>query len=57
MEAVKGVRGLTKHDMKLNNALPNIKVDPETYIVTADDVVLMCEAAKTVPLSRNYFLF
>ncbi|KAI5679345.1 hypothetical protein M9H77_10295 [Catharanthus roseus] len=57
VEAVKGVRGLTKHDMKLNNALPNIKVDPETYIVTADDVVLMCEAAKTVPLSRNYFLF
>nr|TKW27653.1 hypothetical protein SEVIR_3G271800v2 [Setaria viridis] len=32
--------------MKLNDALPKIEVDPETYTVTAD-----------VPLSGNYFLF
>lgn len=51
------VRCLTKLDMKLNDALPNIKVDPETYTVTADDVVLTCAAATTVPLSQNYFLF
>lgn len=57
VEAVSGVRNLTKLDMKLNDALPNIKVDPETYIVTADDVVLTCQAATSVPLSRNYFLF
>lgn len=57
VEAVGNVRRLTKLDMKLNDALPNIKVDPETFIVTADDVVLTCAAATTVPLSRNYFLF
>ncbi|CAL5421178.1 unnamed protein product [Camellia sinensis] len=57
VEAVGNVRKLTKLDMKLNDALPNIKVDPETYTVTADDVVLTCTAATTVPLSRNYFLF
>lgn len=57
VESVSGVRNLTKLDMKLNDALPNIKVDPETYIVTADDIVLTCQAATTVPLSRNYFLF
>lgn len=57
VEAVGNVRKLTKLDMKLNDALPNIKVDPETYTVTADDVVLTCAAATTVPLSRNYFLF
>ncbi|GFY88154.1 urease [Actinidia rufa] len=57
VEAVGNVRALTKLDMKLNDALPNIKVDPETYTVTADDVVLTCAAATTVPLSRNYFLF
>lgn len=57
VEAVGNVRKLTKLDMKLNDALPNIKVDPETYKVTADDVVLTCAAATTVPLSRNYFLF
>ncbi|KAG5521892.1 hypothetical protein RHGRI_034200 [Rhododendron griersonianum] len=57
VEAVGNVRRLTKLDMKLNDALPDIKVDPETYTVTADDVVLTCTAATTVPLSRNYFLF
>ncbi|XP_052204409.1 urease [Diospyros lotus] len=57
VEAVGNVRRLTKLDMKLNDALPNIKVDPETYTVTADDVVLTCNAATTVALSRNYFLF
>ncbi|XWS69206.1 hypothetical protein CRYUN_Cryun04dG0159600 [Craigia yunnanensis] len=57
VEAVGNTRNLTKLDMKLNNALPNITVDPETYIVTADGEVLTCDAATTVPLSRNYFLF
>ncbi|XP_065874257.1 urease [Euphorbia lathyris] len=57
VEAVGNVRKLTKLDMKLNDALPDIKVDPETYTVTADGEVLTCAAATTVPLSTNYFLF
>ncbi|KAJ9169366.1 hypothetical protein P3X46_017569 [Hevea brasiliensis] len=57
VEAVGNVRRLTKLDMKLNDALPNITVDPETYTVTADGEVLTCTASTTVPLSRNYFLF
>ncbi|KAL5204671.1 hypothetical protein ABZP36_009542 [Zizania latifolia] len=57
VEAVGGVRGLTKLSMKLNDALPKIDVDPETYTVTADGEVLQCQPAPTVPLSRNYFLF
>ncbi|KQK12406.1 urease [Brachypodium distachyon] len=57
VEAVGGVRGLTKLDMKLNDALPKIEVDPETYTVSADGEVLTCQPATTVPLSRNYFLF
>ena len=57
VEAVGGVRRLTKLDMKLNDALPKIEVDPETYTVTADGEVLTCQPAPTVPLSRNYFLF
>ncbi|WZY76297.1 hypothetical protein YC2023_022681 [Brassica napus] len=55
--AVSNVRQLTKLDMKLNDALPNITVDPETYVVTADGEVLACAPAISVPLSRNYFLF
>lgn len=57
VEAVDNVRKLTKLDMKLNDALPKITVDPETYKVTADGEVLTCAAVTTVPLSRNYFLF
>ncbi|XP_027342772.1 urease [Abrus precatorius] len=57
VEAVSNVRKLTKLDMKLNDTLPEITVDPEKYIVKANDEVLTCSAATTVPLSRNYFLF
>ncbi|XP_021899689.1 urease isoform X1 [Carica papaya] len=57
VEAVGNVRGLTKHHMKLNDALPNITVDPETYRVTVDGEVLTCNAATSVPLSQNYFMF
>ncbi|KAF5441843.1 hypothetical protein F2P56_037218 [Juglans regia] len=53
VEAVSKVRQLTKADMKLNNALPNITVEPETYTVTTDGEVLTSAAATTVPLSRN----
>ncbi|XP_073013004.1 urease [Typha latifolia] len=57
VEAVGNVRSLTKLDMKLNDALPKIEVDPESYTVTADGEVLRCLPASSVPLSRNYFLF
>ncbi|KAJ8547701.1 hypothetical protein K7X08_011287 [Anisodus acutangulus] len=57
VKAVTNVRNISKLDMKLNDALPDIKVDPETFTVTADGTVLTCPPATTVPLSRNYFLF
>uniref|UniRef100_A0A1D1ZIH4 urease n=2 Tax=Anthurium amnicola TaxID=1678845 RepID=A0A1D1ZIH4_9ARAE len=57
VEPVSNVRGLTKLDMKLNDMLPKIEVDPETYTVTANGEVLKCDPATSVPLSRNYFLF
>jgi urease subunit alpha len=55
--AVRGCRGLGKRDMKLNDALPRIEVDPETYEVRADGAVLTCEPARTLPLAQRYFLF
>jgi urease subunit alpha len=55
--AVSQCRGLTKKDMKLNDALPVIEVDPETYSVRADGVLLTCEPAKVLPLAQRYFLF
>ena len=55
--AVRGCRTLGKRDMKLNDALPVIHVDPETYIVTADGEALHCEPARVLPLAQRYFLF
>jgi urease len=57
VEPVARCRGLTKADMRLNDALPVIEVDPETYVVTADGVALRCEPAETLPLTQNYQLF
>ncbi len=55
--AVKGCRSLKKTDLKLNDALPVIEVDPETYEVRADGVHLTCEPAAVLPLAQRYFLF
>ena len=54
---VRSCRGIGKRDMVLNNALPRIEVDPETYTVKADGEVLTCEPAKELPLAQRYFLF
>jgi urease subunit alpha len=57
LTAVRGCRTLSKRDMKLNDALPKITVDPETYVVTADGEPLRSEPAKVLPLAQRYFLF
>ena len=55
--AVKRCRKIGKRDMVLNDALPKIEVDPETYTVKADGVHLTCEPAKVLPMAQRYFLF
>jgi urease subunit alpha len=55
--AVKGTRRIGKRDMKLNDALPRIDVDPETYAVRADGELLVCEPASVLPMAQRYFLF
>ena len=55
--AVSGCRGLTKKNMVLNDALPVIEVDPQTYQVRADGELLVCEPAKVLPMAQRYFLF
>jgi urease subunit alpha len=54
---VKGIRKIGKKDMVLNNALPKMEVDPETYEVRADGKALVCEPADVLPLAQRYFLF
>ena len=48
---------LSKRDMKLNDALPKITVDAETYVVTADGEELRSQAGDVLPLAQRYFLF
>jgi urease subunit alpha len=55
--AVHGTRGLGKSAMRHNDATPVIEVDPETYEVRADGVLLTCEPAAELPLAQRYFLF
>jgi urease subunit alpha len=55
--AVSGTRTLQKSDMVHNGATPEITVDPETYVVKADGVHLVCEPASELPLAQRFFLF
>jgi urease subunit alpha len=55
--AVSGIRNLTKRDMKLNDAMPQMEVNPETYEVRADGELLTCEPATVLPMAQRYFLF
>jgi urease subunit alpha len=55
--AVKRCRGIGKRDLKLNDALPKIEVDPETYEVQADGQRLVCEPMAVLPMAQRYFLF
>jgi urease subunit alpha len=55
--AVKNMRHLRKTDMIHNGLTPKMEVDPETYEVRADGELLVCEAAKVLPLAQRYFLF
>jgi urease subunit alpha len=55
--AVQNTRNIGKADMIHNATRPQIEVNPETYEVRADGVLLTCEAAKELPLAQRYFLF
>src|SRR6266702_6858531 len=55
--AVEHTRDISKKNMVHNAATPNIKVDPETYEVTADGELLTCAPAEALPMAQRYFLF
>jgi urease subunit alpha len=56
--AVENTRGgISKASMVHNGATPEITVDPETYAVTADGELLVCEPASVLPMAQRYFLF
>ena len=55
--AVSNTRGIGKRDLLLNDATPQMEVDPETYEVRADGELLTCQPAEVLPMAQRYFLF
>jgi urease subunit alpha len=54
---VSNCRAIGKIDMMHNAAMPHIEVDPKTYEVRADGVLMTCEPATVLPLAQRYALF
>ncbi len=57
LSAVKGIRGVGKRHMILNDYLPKMEIDAQTYEVRADGMLLTCEPAVSLPMTQRYFLF
>jgi urease subunit alpha len=55
--AVEITRHIGKSDLKLNSYTPEIEVNPETYEVRADGVLLTCQPASELPMAQRYFMF
>ena len=55
--AVRNTRNIGKSDLILNNATPEMEVNPETYEVRADGELLTCQPAEVLPMAQRYFLF
>ncbi|MFC5532019.1 urease subunit alpha [Cohnella yongneupensis] len=57
IEPVRNCRNIGKKDMIHNNATPDIQVDPDTYKVTVDGELAICEPVAVLPMAQRYFLF
>jgi urease subunit alpha len=57
LAACKNTRNIRKSDMILNDWMPDVSVDPQTYEVRADGELLTCEPASELPLAQLYNLF
>ncbi|KAJ5201258.1 hypothetical protein N7449_006061 [Penicillium cf. viridicatum] len=57
IEIVKNTRTVTKLDMKFNNATPKMEVDLEAFTVITDGVHCKADAATSLPLTYQYFIY
>lgn len=57
LSPVSGCRRVRKSDMVHNDWLPEIEVDPETYVVRANGEILTCEPMAVLPMAQRYSLF
>ncbi|KKY30255.1 putative urease [Diaporthe ampelina] len=57
VEPVRGCRSVGKKDMRYNDAMPRMHVDPESYTVEADGQACEAEPSETLPLTQGYFVY
>lgn len=57
MLPVKNTRNIGKKDMKLNDFIGDIQVDPETYDVTVNGELIESSFQTELPMAKKYFLF
>ncbi|KAM0667680.1 hypothetical protein ACQRIU_003545 [Beauveria bassiana] len=57
VEPVRGCRTVRKTDMRFNDAMPQMRVDPESYRVEADGVACEAEPAETLPLTQPFYVY
>lgn len=57
ISAVKGCRTVSKRDMKYNDTMPKMHVDPESYTVKADGKVCEADPSETLPLTQAYYMY
>jgi len=57
LAVVKNIRHVGKRDMIHNHYLPKMEINPQSYEVRADGILLTCEPAVSLPLTQRYFLF
>ncbi|AEW92722.1 MULTISPECIES: urease subunit alpha [Streptomycetaceae] len=55
--AIRSTRGVTKADMRENDAMPDVVVDPDTFTVRIDGQVVEARPAEKLPMAQRYFLF
>ncbi|MFI1336858.1 urease subunit alpha [Streptomyces sp. NPDC020845] len=54
---IRSTRGVTKADMRENDARPHVEVDPDTFTVTIDGEPVEPAPAAELPMAQRYFLF
>ncbi|MFC8937333.1 urease subunit alpha [Streptomyces griseoincarnatus] len=54
---IDSTRAVTKADMRENDALPDVRIDPDSFAVRIDGELVEATPAEELPLAQRYFLF
>ncbi|KAF9153040.1 hypothetical protein BG015_004219 [Linnemannia schmuckeri] len=59
VEAIRKCRDISKADMKLNDVCPVVEVDPESFEVSVEGIMIsdMVKPADTLPLAQSMYIF